>query len=89
MIRFEARLRIREIREDQLRSQRYEVESEWRKLGSEMIEDRGTRLLEVQYNIGETRSRISELSTKIGAGTASVDGLKKVMESNNRKNLGP
>jgi chromosome segregation protein len=74
----------RELR-DKLRSQRYEVDSEWRKLGSEMIEQRGTRLLEVQYKIGEARSRISELSTKIGAGTASVDGLKKVMESNEQK----
>ena len=74
----------RDLRE-KLRSQRYEVESEWRKLGSEMIEDRGTHLLEVQYNIGEVRSKISELTTKIGAGTASVDGLKKVMESNIQK----
>jgi len=74
----------RELR-DKLRSQKYEVESEWRKLGSEMIEQRGTHLLEVQYKIGEARSRISELSTKIGAGTASVDGLKKVMERNTEK----
>ncbi len=74
----------RDLRE-KLRSQRYEVESEWRKLGSEMIEERGTHLLEVQYKIGEVRSKISELTTKIGAGTASVDGLKKVMESNTLK----
>ena len=70
---------------EQFRSQRYEVDAEWRKLGSEMIEERGTRLLEAQYNIGEVRSRISELTTKIGAGTASVDGLQKVMESNIQK----
>ncbi len=69
----------------QLRSQRYEVESEWRKLGSEMIEERGMQLLEVQYEIGETRSKISELTTKIGAGMASVDGLRKVMENNTQK----
>jgi len=74
----------RELRE-QLRSQRHEAETEWRKLGSEMIEERGTRLLEVQYKIGEVRSRITELSTKIGAGNASVDGLKKVMENNIQK----
>jgi chromosome segregation protein len=74
----------RNLREE-LRSQRYELESEWRKLGSEMIEDRGARLLEVQFNTGEVRSKISELTTKIGAGTASVDGLKKVMESNIQK----
>ena len=74
----------RQLRE-QLRSQRHEAETEWRKLGSEMIEERGTRLLEVQYKIGEVRSKISELTTKIGAGTASLDGLRKVMENNIQK----
>ena len=74
----------RELRE-QLRSQRHNVESEWRKLGSEMIEERGTHLLEVQYKIGEVRSKITELSTKIGSGNASLDGLKKVMENNIQK----
>jgi len=65
---------------NQLRFQRHEAETEWRKLGSEMIEERGTRLLEVQYQIGEVRSRISELTTTIGAGIASLDGLRKVKE---------
>ncbi|MGD9130095.1 MAG: chromosome segregation protein SMC [Candidatus Bathyarchaeota archaeon] len=74
----------RQLRE-QLRSQRHEAETEWRKLGSEMIEDRGTRLLEVQYKIGEVRSKITELSTKIGSGNASLDGLRKVMENNIQK----
>jgi len=74
----------RQLRE-QLRSQRHETETEWRKLGSEMIEEQGTRLLEVQYNVGEVRSKMSELSTKIGAGTASLDGLRKVMENNIQK----
>jgi len=71
----------RQLRE-QFRSQRHEVETEWRKLGSEMIEERGTRLLEVQYKVGEVRSKLTELSTKIGAGTASLDGLRKVMKNN-------
>jgi chromosome segregation protein len=74
----------RQLRE-QLRSQRHKAETEWRKLGSEMIEERGTRLLEVQYNIGEVRSKITELSTKIGSGNASLAGLKKVMENNIQK----
>jgi chromosome segregation protein len=74
----------RQLRE-QLRSQRHEAEAEWRKLGSEMIEERGTRLLEVQYKIGEVRSKITELSTRIGSGNASLDGLKKVMENNIQK----
>ncbi|MBT8171681.1 AAA family ATPase [Candidatus Bathyarchaeota archaeon] len=68
-----------------LRSERYDVQAEWRKLGSEMIEERGTHLLEIQYDIGEVRSRLSELTTKIGAGTASIDGLKKVMQNNKQK----
>ncbi len=74
----------RQLRE-QLRSQRYEAETEWRKLGSEMIEERGTRLLEAQYKIGEVRSRITELTTKIGSGNASLDSLRKVMENNIQK----
>jgi chromosome segregation protein len=74
----------RQLRE-QLRSRRHEAETEWRKLGSEMIEERGTRLLEVQYNIGEVRSKITELTTKIGSGNASIDGLKRVMENNIQK----
>jgi chromosome segregation protein len=74
----------RQLREE-LRAQRHEAETDWRKLGSEMIEERGTRLLEVQYKVGEVRSKISELSTKIGAGTASLDGLRKVMENNIQK----
>jgi chromosome segregation protein len=74
----------RQLRE-QLRSQRHEAETEWRKLGSEMIEERGTHLLEIQYKIGEVRSKITELTTKIGSGSASLDGLKKVMENNIQK----
>jgi chromosome segregation protein len=74
----------RQLRE-QLRSQRHEAETEWRKLGSEMIEERGTRLLEIQYQIGEVKSRISELNTKIGAGMASLAGLRKVKENDLEK----
>jgi chromosome segregation protein len=70
---------------DHLRSQRHEAEIEWRKLGSEMIEERGTRLLEVQYKIGEVRSKMTELTTKIGSRNASLDGLKKVMDNNIEK----
>jgi chromosome segregation protein len=74
----------RQLREN-LRSQRHEAETEWRKLGSEMIEERGMRLLEVQYEIGEVRSKITELTSKIGSGNATLSGLRKVMENNNKK----
>ncbi len=74
----------RQLREE-LRIKRHEVETEWMKLGSEMIEERGTRLLEIQYKVGEARSKINELATNIGAGTASLDGLKRVVTNNEQK----
>ena len=70
---------------DELRQKRHEVETEWMKLGSEMIEERGTKLLEIQYKVGEARSKINELTTNIGAGTASLDGLKRVVINNEQK----
>lgn len=75
--------RVRKLRQirDELRAQRYDVEREWRKLSSEIVEEGGTRVLEVQIKIGDLKSRITELNTKIGAGSASLEGLKKVREN--------
>jgi chromosome segregation protein len=72
--------KLRQMRE-QLRSRRHQVEREWRKLSSEMVEEGSTRILEVQIRIGEIKSRLTELNTKIGASTASIEGLKKVKEN--------
>jgi chromosome segregation protein len=71
----------RQLRE-QLRSQRREVETEWRKLSSEMVEEGGTQLLGVQIKIGDIKSKLTELTTKMSAGTTSLEGLKKVRENN-------
>jgi len=71
---------LRQLRE-QLRSQRHHVEGEWRKLSSEMVEEGSTRVLEVQIKIGEIKSRLTELNTKIGASTASIEGLRKVRDN--------
>jgi len=92
--------KLRLIREEQ-REQRHQIEKEWRKLSSEKVEEGGTRVLEVQIEIGEVKSRLMELATKIGASSASLEGLKKVRENSlqqlqaiqndvaqNRKNLG-
>jgi len=72
---------LRQLREE-FRTQRHEVETEWRQLSSEKVEEGGTRVLEVQIEIGEVKSKLTELTTKIGAGTASLEGLKKVRENN-------
>ncbi|NIQ06231.1 MAG: hypothetical protein GWO20_11075, partial [Candidatus Korarchaeota archaeon] len=73
--------KLKRLREDR-RVQRHEVETEWRKLSSEKVEEGGTRVLEVQIKIGEIKSKLTELTTKIGAGTASLEGLRKVRENN-------
>jgi len=91
---------LRHLREDQ-RQQRHQIEKEWRKLSTEKVEEGGTRVLEVQIKIGEVKSRLTELTTKISASGASIEGLKKVRENSlqqiqaiknelaeNRRNLG-
>ncbi|NIQ07766.1 MAG: hypothetical protein GWO20_19230, partial [Candidatus Korarchaeota archaeon] len=47
----------------------------------EMIEEGGTHLLEVQIKIGDIKSKLTELATKMSAGTTSLEGLKKVREN--------
>ncbi len=72
---------LRGLREG-LRTQRHEIEREWRKIGSEMVEEGGTRILEVQIKIGDIKSKLTELKTMVGAGTISLEGLKKVRDNN-------
>ena len=80
----EAKRRVEELRglRDKLRAQRQEVEREWRKLSSEIMERGETQVLETQIKIGEVKSRISELTVKIGAETTTLEGLRKVRENN-------
>jgi len=75
--------KIRETREqrENLRSKRHEIESEWRKLGFDEVEEGQTRIFGIQMRIGESRSRLSELDTRISAGKASLDGLARVKEN--------
>ncbi len=71
---------LRQAREG-FRSQRREIEREWRKISSKGVEEGGTRVLKVQIEIGDLRSKLTELTTKIDAGTASLEGLRKVREN--------
>lgn len=79
--------KLRQLREGH-RAQRHEIETEWRKLSSETVEEGSTQVLEVQIKIGDIKSKLTELTTKISAGTMSLEGLKKVRE-NNLQQLGP
>jgi len=72
--------RLRQLR-DERRSRRREVEGEWRKLSSEIVEEGGSQVLRVQVKIGELKSRLTELATKISSGKTSLEGLKRIREN--------
>jgi chromosome segregation protein len=73
--------KFRELRNDR-RSKRRAVEGEWRKLSSEMVEEGGSQVLKVQIKIGELKSRLTEITTKISSGQASLESLKRVRDNN-------
>ncbi len=74
----------RQIR-DRMRGHRHSIENEWRKLSSDMVEEGSTKVLEVQIKIGDLKSRLTELSTKIGAGSSTLEGLKRVSENHTQQ----
>ncbi len=73
--------KLRQLREEH-RSKRREVEGEWRKLSSEIVEEGGSQVLKVQIRIGELKSKLTELTTKISSGKTSSEGLKRIRENN-------
>jgi chromosome segregation protein len=73
--------KFRELRNDR-RTKRRAVEGEWRKLSSEMVEEGGSQVLKVQIRIGELKSKLTELTTKISSGQASLESLRRVKENN-------
>jgi chromosome segregation protein len=76
--------KLKELRDIQ-RGKRREVEGEWRRLSSEVVEGGGSEVMKVQIRIGELKSRLSELNSKVGSGQATLDSLKRVRENNLRQ----
>ena len=72
--------KFRELRNDR-RTKRRAVEGEWRKLSSEMVEEGGSQVLKVQIRIGELKSKLTELTTRISSGQASLESLKRIREN--------
>ncbi len=72
--------KLRELREAH-RTKRREVEGEWRKLSSEIVGEGGSEVMRVQIRIGELKSKLTELNSKISSGQASLDSLKRVREN--------
>ena len=67
---------------DVRRGKRHEIEGEWRKLSGENLEEGGSQVLKVQITIGELKSKLTELTTKINSGQGSLESLKRVKENN-------
>jgi len=76
--------RLRQLR-DGHRSKRRDVEGEWRRLSSEIVEEGGSQVLRVQVKIGELKSKLTELATKISSGKTSLEGLKRIKENNSQQ----
>jgi chromosome segregation protein len=72
--------KLRTVRDDR-RTKRREVEGEWRKLSSEIVEEGGSQVLRVQIKIGELKSKLTELATKISSGKTGIEGLTRVREN--------
>jgi len=81
MERVKSELEKLRIRREQYRSKRKEIEGEWRRLSSELVEGGGSQVLKVQIRIGELKSKIAELTTKINSEKSSLDALKNVKEN--------
>ncbi|MBS7656654.1 chromosome segregation protein SMC [Candidatus Bathyarchaeota archaeon] len=64
-----------------LQSKRHEIEVEWRKLGFEEAEANQTKLFQIQMEIGDLRSKLVELSTKITSNKASLDNLARTKQN--------
>jgi len=64
------------------RSKRHDIEGEWRKLSGENLEEGGSQVLKVQITIGELKSKLTELTSKINSAQGSFESLKRVRENN-------
>jgi chromosome segregation protein len=73
--------RLKEQR-DIRRGKRHNIEGEWRKLSGESLEEGGSQVLKVQISIGDLKSRLTELTTQISSGQASLESLKRVAANN-------
>ena len=82
-----ARSRLEKIRllRDEQRLKRITVEGQWRKLSSEIVEEGGSQVLKVQIKIGEIRSKLTELTTKVSSGKTTLEGLKRIRENNSQQ----
>jgi chromosome segregation protein len=67
---------------DLRRTKRHEIEGDWRKLSGEGLEQGGSEVLKVQIKIGELKSKLTELTTKISSGQASLESFRRVKENN-------
>ena len=73
--------KMREIR-DGRRTKRREIECEWRKLSADIVEGGSSNVMRVQIRIGDLKSKLTELNSKINSGQASLESLRRVGQNN-------
>ena len=76
--------KLHELR-DGRRSKRRDIEGEWRKLSGEIVEGGGSKVMQVQIHIGDLKSKLTEINSKISTGQSSLEGLKRVRDNNQQQ----
>lgn len=76
--------RLRKLRDD-YRLKRRNIEGEWRKLSSEIVEEGGSQVLKVQIRIGEIKAKQTELNTKITSGKTSQEGFRRIRDNDKQQ----
>jgi chromosome segregation protein len=76
--------KLREIR-DNHRNKRREVEGEWRRLSSEVVGDGGSQVMRIQIRVGDLKSKLTELNSKISSGQGSLESFKRVRENDQQQ----
>ncbi len=71
---------ILENREN-LRLKRRDMEGELRKLGFDEVEKKQACILEIQTDISNLKSRLSEIASRVGSGRSNLERLKRIRES--------
>ncbi|MEM1515557.1 MAG: chromosome segregation protein SMC [Candidatus Bathyarchaeia archaeon] len=70
---------------ESLKVKRRELEDELRKLGFDEIQEKNSRMIEIEVNIRSLKSRLNEVLSKIDSGRSNLSKLEKLQERLNQQ----
>ncbi|MEM1586379.1 MAG: chromosome segregation protein SMC [Candidatus Bathyarchaeia archaeon] len=76
----EERNRLLSEQRESLKIKRRELESELRRLGFDDIQEKNSKMIDIEVNIRSLKSKLSEILSKISDGRANTDRLKALRE---------